>query len=307
MVTALLGSHRLLHPFLNEDRFFEHRESLDSSAQDARIRSLTKILRDGQLPPLDAEDTANLEIFLREQMETRNGNHDALDLYVAAKDRLTRQTGAVSWVQKATSYVFHADTVLEALPGARLVFMLRNPLDIAASLRIRTSCARWLRMCLGWRKGVARAEQLLERHSDRVILVRYEDLCFEPERECRRICDLCGLDYTSGLLSVDRVNPAEDPYATAAERSGITDEKVHYFRSHLTGAEQSIVLALAGRDLVSRHYPLLTDGAQVPGDPPLRVSLRTLVRGVAHIGGDVVGRFFREPAVTVQRFWRRLG
>ncbi|NJL75145.1 MAG: hypothetical protein HC892_09035 [Saprospiraceae bacterium] len=49
------------------------------------------------------------------------------------------------WVLKATSYIFYASQILDHTTGVKLVYIMRNPLDLTASTKKRTAGALdWL-------------------------------------------------------------------------------------------------------------------------------------------------------------------
>ena len=45
---------------------------------------------------------------------------------------------------------------------------------------------------------------MAEREGDRVHILKYEDLCREPEQEIKRLCRFIGIDFESEMM-----NPAE--------------------------------------------------------------------------------------------------
>ena len=124
---------------------------------------------------------------------------------------LDKQTWAGLWF----------DAVLDLLPEARLVHIVRDPRDVAAStatMRWGPSdpalAARWTAAVLGrW------AEVRAAVPADRVLEVRLEDLAADPERVLRRTCAFLGLDWHDAVLGLDlsrtragrwRVSPGAD-------------------------------------------------------------------------------------------------
>lgn len=306
MLTAILSRHPAVHGFLNEDRFFEHVHELRPPLSDADLGELSEILADASLPPLSADERGRIRTFLDQEARKGGRGVPAVSLYKAAKSWMARQHGAERWVQKATSYVFHTEDLLNAIPGARLVFMLRNPLDIATSLLIRRSSSLWLRMCIGWRKGVREAQRVAKEHPDHFFIVRYEDLVQRPTSKVDEIFRFCGLEFKDDFLLVDRINPAEKPFERSGDQKGISNEKVYYFRDHLSAQEKSFVTSMVGRELVLSHYPELADHVASPSEGIVSSRLRYIVAGLGHMAGDLIRRAAHNPRVTVSRFWRRI-
>jgi len=205
-----------------------------------------------------------------------------------------------------TSYTFHADTILESLPKARRILLLRNPLDIASSLRTRASAAAWLGMCLEWRQSVYRFETLLQQHLKRILLITHEQPCLDPTASIRRIRALSRIRFNPEMLRVGLVNTAEEPYRTASVASGISMAKLVVFQSQPSHSQQSSVLELFSRSLVYRYYPDLATIPPLNRTKRLQLLVPILLTGVANMLADLQRRLMAKPYVTVTRSWQRL-
>lgn len=305
MQTAVLGRHPAVYAFLNEDQFFEHVDRFSSPPSDRDLDRLTQILADAYLPALAPAQRRDIRQSLQQEADRSSPQVTASALYRKMKDRRAARQGAKRWAQKATSYVFHVETLLKKLPDAKLVFLLRNPLDIAASLRIRQSEAYWLRMCLGWRKGVDRARWLEDVYPKNILVIRYEDLVRKPKDRVADILRFCGLGFHERALQVHKVNPAEAPYQTSREQSGISDEKVGYHRDHLTRKESATIVRFAGHEAIRSEYPNLESAIGADTSSSLATILRLTALGVSHMVADVVRRGMDNPVGTLHRFWHR--
>jgi len=87
--------------------------------------------------------------------------------------------------------------------NAAFIILLRDPKGISASAMRRTEkpLDKFLSRYLKWMR---RFQRLAEREGDRVHILKYEDLCQEPESEINRLCQFIGIDFQSGMM-----NPAE--------------------------------------------------------------------------------------------------
>jgi len=86
---------------------------------------------------------------------------------------------------------------------AAFIILLRDPKGISASAMRRKDkpLDKFLSRYLKWMK---RFQRLAEREGDRAHIMKYEDLCREPEREIKRLCRFIGIDFESEMM-----NPAE--------------------------------------------------------------------------------------------------
>ena len=108
---------------------------------------------------------------------------------------LDKQTWSVLWV----------DAILDLLPEARLVHVVRDPRDVAAS----TMTMRWgpsrpaeaARFVAGVLDRWAEVRSVVP--TDRVLEVRLEDLGADPPAVLRQIADFFGLDWHDALLGAD--------------------------------------------------------------------------------------------------------
>jgi hypothetical protein len=114
--------------------------------------------------------------------------------YAAAK-------GKSRYGDKTPAYVHHLRTIGRLLPEARFVHLVRDGRDVALSMldvdfggeNIPHAAWLWAR-----RVGVAH-EAGTSLGPSRYLVVRYEDLVADPERELRTICDFIALGFDPGM------------------------------------------------------------------------------------------------------------
>lgn len=256
-----------IHGLLDRDR------DLESRAQ--RICKAIKLEDHDQLDWLKAH--------IRDAV-TANPNQPSLEIYRAALDALIARRGDRQWAQKATSYIFHADELLESLPGSRMIYLLRNPWDLAASKKRRNpSSDRSFGLSLSWAKGIRIAQRLEQAKPDRFKVVRYEDLVMTPHETVQELCDWLGEPFSERLLDVPHVNPSENkvhagghygrhklldesardsvakgPSGDQAPR-GLNRSKMYQYKERLDAYEiariDQLLTLFRTRDLLSRYYP----------------------------------------------------
>ena len=133
MLAASLGRLPGVLGCLKEGNYFERRRAIAAKAPKDRVAAVVQRLRkDGA--PVSEPMKLLLNASLTESVETGASTDD---MYEQGMRLILDAEGCTRWVQKATSYVFHADSILSAFPDAYIVFLARNPLDIAASLKRR--------------------------------------------------------------------------------------------------------------------------------------------------------------------------
>ena len=166
------------------------------------IRGLTDYVYDGAWTGTPGGTRARVRVGLREPDRLA----DILGGFwrAVAADSLAH-AGRSFFLDKQTWAILWFDAILELLPEARLVHIVRDPRDVAAStatMRWGPSdpalAARWTREVLDrW------AEVRAAVAAERVLEIRLEDVAAEPEATLRRICAFVGLEWHDAVLAFD--------------------------------------------------------------------------------------------------------
>ena len=299
MLATLLGRHPEVYAFTGEGTFYEHRTTIEQM-DDPRPRVVEEVAN-GADPPLGDD----MQRRIAERLRGEETSSAAVDLYAAAKSVVATAAGAERWVQKATSYVFHVEDLLAALPTARLVFLVRNPLDLAASLKRRGERRRLLRMVWGWNRGV----RIVQRWADdrRVLLLRYEDLVQHAEERLREVCRFADLRFDEALLEVPHVNRSETPYSRGGEEKGLDASRIHYYRDVLTPEEEAVVRAWTETDRLRSTYPDLPDAREARFGTRMGTTVRSLGQTLQTLVADHASMLMRDPRHVLDRIRRRIG
>ena len=142
-----------------------------------------------------------------------------------------RADGKPFMTEKLPSNLINAGFIAKALPNARILHMVRDPMDVCFS-NLRTyfnSAAPYSydQVELGDYHGHYR-ELMRHWHTvmpGRILDVAYADLVAEPEATARRIFDYCGLPFEAAALSVDRETGAVATASSAYVRKGILRDR----------------------------------------------------------------------------------
>lgn len=299
LLATMLGRHPCVYPFTGEGTFFEHRRAIQQ--EEDPVPRVAAEVAGGADPPLSAEVRKELTRFLHRE---RGGETTVSDLYSRGKERVAASEGADRWVQKATSYVFHVDDILRALSASRLIFLLRNPLDLGASLKRRDNWHRVLRMIWGWNRGVRLAHRWGD--EERVLLVRYEDLVRRPEALLREVCSFAGLSFDEALLEVPHVNRSETPYNTDSAETGLDDSRVYYYRDVLSPEEEAVVRTWADTDRLRSAYPDLPQPRKHGAVGKVGLTVQAVGGLIQTLATDHAATLIQNPGHVLDRVRRRI-
>ncbi|MEI6100187.1 MAG: sulfotransferase, partial [Alphaproteobacteria bacterium] len=125
-----------------------------------------------------------------------------------------RARGVKRIVEKTPDHIHRLPEILSAFPNARILCMIRHPLDVYSSYRRRLGVAlqtepadspiiRWLQsvgpltFSRAYRATIAEAE----RFASRLLLIRYEDFTAAPPDTFAQICSFIGEAYDAGCVA----------------------------------------------------------------------------------------------------------
>lgn len=301
LLTEALARLPGCYAITNEGMFFDRRPALRAARGEDKARGIVATLK---LP--DADESASLCDHLARWL-TSAGDHldPTLGAYREAMDELVRRHGCRFWAQKGTSYLFSAGEILRDVPDARLVCLVRNPYDLAASKKRRNPGEEWLvGTAVGWNRGIRTACALHEAMPQRVQLLRYEALAEDPEAALRTVCDFLQEPFNPAMLDVPHINPAEDKYAVVAGAKGINRSRVFYYRQRLGPSERAALDAIADRALVDRFYPDLPHAADRGGLVARVLGLARAGVGALRYAADRV-RWARSHGLPLLSYFRK--
>lgn len=108
-----------------------------------------------------------------------------------------RQHGKVIWGEKTPNNAYHFPDILDQVPDAKCIMMIRDPYDNIASLvsrgySISHAVSRYLMTnAFGIRTNGK---------TDRIIRLKYEDLVTQPKQTLEKLMKRLGLDFQDGML-----------------------------------------------------------------------------------------------------------
>lgn len=118
-------------------------------------------------------------------------------LYAECTDR----EGTSVWVSKYPGLWECLEELTDHYDDPRFIYLVRDPRDVALSFK--TSNIELYHPYFSskrWRTEQRLGIDLLGTHSERVHLIRYEDLLREPETTVKALCEFLGLPYEEAML-----------------------------------------------------------------------------------------------------------
>lgn len=225
------------------------------------------------------------------------------DVLRALLETYADRSSAPAWGEKTPDHLRFVPEMVQQFPEAVFVAIVRDPRDVALSLR----ALPWSRSTLPeqawtWRSYAARIDRYHVDYEERFYSLRYEDLITNPEEELRGICAFLEMPFSASMLQrqEQKAQPFDaerEPWKQNSARE-IDPSNRGKWRTQLPEAERALVELIVGRWLTVYRY----EGPPIDWGPTL------VGRILARLGGAAVrwgrrtvlnllsGRTFRDDA-----------
>lgn len=175
------------------------------------------------------------------------------------------------WCEKSPQNVQAIDEILTVFPDAKIIHLIRDGRDCAASLH-----RRWKRspelIINRWKKIVAVGEAACHRHEDSCVQIYYESLARAPEKTLRSICEKIGIEFNPSMLE------SEMPWMEAQGEKKIAFQG-YKWKKYFSVSEVARLEAIAGRSLSRHGYEVSLKGEKdIPRYRAMVLRLRDFLR-----------------------------
>ena len=194
-------------------------------------------------------------------------------VFAAVMDRLAAREGKPRWLEKTPTHIFSISKIIEAVPCARFVEIVRDARDVLASKKTRRQTVwttkrfaedhrAWKHLekaydplwdALSWKSAVRAGMAAAAAIPDRIVRVRYEDLVQAPQQELSRICRFLELPFEPAMLDVPKGQPADEGSLEQRGR-GMTTDSVGRWRTAIPPDELALSQVVTDHELRALGY-----------------------------------------------------
>jgi hypothetical protein len=156
------------------------------------------------------------EVFLH-LLETCRSKAELQIAYVEAFARARGITGPYRWIDKTPQNIYGAALILAEFPHARLLHIVRNPLNVVASMVLgRQVAVPDLHGAINyWCEAVQIAATLRKAAPDRIMELRYEDLIADVPEAMARVLAFADLPAPPRLYTKADAHPERNLWREA--------------------------------------------------------------------------------------------
>jgi hypothetical protein len=173
--------------------------------EEAKVRARTPHVSKFRHSPFDFSDEQRRERFetlMAGQVRSRPAIVEAFFRATFDAWRDVRRSGEEQvYVGYSPIIVVDADRILDELPGAHFLHVVRNPWSAYADTKKRPVPLSLQTYMLGWTINQYHALLFRERYPGRLHIVRFEDVVASPEATLGRVCQAMGLDSHPSLAA----------------------------------------------------------------------------------------------------------
>jgi hypothetical protein len=173
--------------------------------EEAKVRARTPHVSKFRHAAIDLDDEQrreNFEALMAGTVRSRPAIVEAFFRATFNTWRNVHRSGAEQvYVGYSPIVVVDADKILDELPGAHFLHVVRNPWSAFADTKKRPVPLSLASYALAWTVNQYHALLFRERYPDRVHIVRLEDVVATPEATLGEVCRAMGLDSDRALAS----------------------------------------------------------------------------------------------------------
>ncbi len=204
------------------------------------------------------------------------GISDYAGLFVVAFNYLAEKHNQEFWVEKTPGHTHHATSILNQIPSAKAITLVRDPRDILCSKKKREEKVQVLKndkssaeanmqgfveydpfwTTLAWRHAARSIITANIEHTNRMLVIRYEDFARNPVENAKKICRFLDLDFREQMLDLDRYNVSEWSKQERSKSAGVVTDSINKWITSLNRGESGIATRLAYHELKYFGYKI---------------------------------------------------
>ena len=120
------------------------------------------------------------------------------------------KSNKIRWVEKTPSHIFHVSTIKEFYPNAKIINIVRYPLNSIYSWKKNWKDGQnFLNLANRFKDGERYFQKFSKAHPDSALTIKYEDLIKNSDEELSRICSFLDIRFSSSRLKKNMITSSK--------------------------------------------------------------------------------------------------
>lgn len=187
--------------------------------------------------------------------------HDFRHIFMTLLQSYANSLGKMRWGEKTPMHERHLDLLLDWFPQAKIVYLLRDPRAVIASLlKVPWATRTVEQYAVRWHASV---QNIGRRSTDaRVQVVKYENLVQSPELELLQLCSFLEEAYLPSMLAYGEAAKSLVSGETwkAAALQSVTTSSIDKWQTQLSPQQVASIEDIAGPQMPAHGYEPVTAG-----------------------------------------------
>lgn len=186
-------------------------------------------------------------------------------IYVAIYEEYLQSKQKKRWGCKSTFMHWHIDEILHHHQSPRLIHLVRDPRDVAASAKKSIfSHFHPYKVAMLWEKeqrNIIQHDELI--NQGKMLRVFYENLVANPEIEIKKIMIFLGEEFSTNQLNFFEQKEAKDLAQLSSSwencKAPVSTKSVQSFKDKLSTSEIELIESVSGELMRTYGYELITN------------------------------------------------
>lgn len=218
-----------------------------------------------------------------------NQQFDYLQLFEKFLEAETKRNGKKIPCEQTPQTLYAIDTILEKIPDARFIIMVRDPREVLLSQKykyrrrklsggkipLREAVRAWINyhpvtICKLWK--AAADITLSYKENPAVKIIRFEDLLLRPEETLKNVCTHCDISFSETMFDIPVAGSSQSDDSIL--KRGIDASKLNQWeKGGLNNSEISLCLDINGKLMQKFGYKIRPEN----GNPVMKAWYRNSV------------------------------
>ncbi|AMM41430.1 protein-tyrosine sulfotransferase [Candidatus Desulfofervidus auxilii] len=187
-----------------------------------------------------------------------NGKRSYKAIFTKLIKEYAKQHNKTRWGEKTPGHLEYVKTILSFYPHAKMIHIIRDPRDVALSLKkVPWGSRDVFPIARFWKRYINIPKKMKVIHSYSYLEIRYEDLVRSPEETLKVICNFINEKVEKNMFKFYLVSenylPENEPWKTGCLKP-LNSEYIGKWKTKLKEWEVKQIIATCSHEMLEKGY-----------------------------------------------------